>query len=389
MKVDLLIVGAGASGCAAAISYKRKNPSKSVLILESGPEVLRKVKISGNGRGNFTNENLDADIYNSSDFVYEVIGNDGRDDVLDFFASLGMAYHKDEEGRYYPYSETAKTIVYVLKREMELLGIAVSLNSKVVKITKTEDFKVVTQDGTNYLAKSVIVASGGKNYSTLGSDGSMYPILESLGHRLTPLYPSNIYIKVEEKDVCKRLSGLRFNATIYLMNADKIYYYEKGELLFKDDALSGIVTFNISNKLAYLYKTKKIKNPQLVVDFCKEFDTESLVKLVISSKDIKETLYGIVRPELADIICERSNDAKEIIKNLASFRFSVKSLGDFEHAQVTSGGINTDDVRGNLESIMTKGLYIVGDALDVDAPSGGYNLSFAFLSGIKAGESVE
>ena len=192
-----------------------------------------------------------------------------------------------------------------------------------------------------------------------------------------------------EKDITKKLSGLRFNATVYLLNGGDIYYYEKGELLFKDDALSGIVTFNVSNRLAYLFKTGNDNNPELVIDFCNTLDTETLVNLIYNSNDIKETLMGIVHPTLAELIYDYSKNKKEIVQNLASFKFKVKSLGDFEHAQITSGGVKLVEIKDNLESVFIPGLYFAGDVLDIDAQCGGFNLSFAFLSGIKVGRSIE
>lgn len=389
MIYDLIIVGCGASGAACAITYKRKNPNNSVLVLESQDEILKKVSATGNGKGNFTNEYLSSDSYNSQVFVSKIINKNSKGELLSFFDSLRMMYYKDAEGRYYPLSSSAKTISYVLKREMDELNVHIKTSYKVNMIEKEDDIFYVSDGKDTFMAYSILLSTGAKNYKSLGSDGSIYPIVESLGHTLTPMYPANIYIKVNEKEYTKKLSGLRFNATIYLINDKEIYYYEKGELLFKDDALSGIVTFNVSNRLAYLYKSGNDNNPELVVDFCNTIDTEDLVNIIYNSKDIKETLMGLVHPSLAELIYQISKDKKEIVQNLASFRFKVKSLGDFEHAQITAGGVKVVEVKDNLESVIVPHLYFAGDILDVDAQCGGYNLSFAFLSGIKAGKEIE
>ena len=388
MIYDLVIIGCGASGAACAISYKRLNPNKQVIILEGEDEILKKVNASGNGKGNFTNEFLSPESYNSELFVSKVFSSKPKEDLLEFFDSLGMMYFKDSEGRYYPYSQSAKTISYVLKREMDRLKVIIKTSFKVTSIEKNDYF--IVSDGTNTIeGYNLLISTGAKNYKTLGSDGSIYPIIKGLGHSLTPMYPANIYIKVIEKDITKKLSGLRFNATVYLLNGGDIYYYEKGELLFKDDALSGIVTFNVSNRLAYLFKTGNDNNPELVIDFCNTLDTETLVNLIYNSNDIKETLMGIVHPTLAELIYDYSKNKKEIVQNLASFKFKVKSLGDFEHAQITSGGVKLVEIKDNLESVFIPGLYFAGDVLDIDAQCGGFNLSFAFLSGIKVGRSIE
>ena len=389
MIYDLIIVGGGASGTSAAIAYKRKHPNNKVLILEKNEELLKKVNASGNGKGNFTNDILDSDSYNSKNFVSTIFKENPKEDVLGFFDSLGMKYYMDKEGRYYPNSSSAKTISYVIKRELEKLNVEIKLNFNVNRVTKEDNLFIISDSKDEYKAKALIISTGAKNYASLGGDEGVYSLAESLGHHITNLYPANIYIEVKEKDITKRLSGLRFDATLYLMNAGEIYYHEKGEVLFKDNAISGIVTFNVSNRLAYLYKTGAVKDAKLIIDFCNKIDTDEIVNMIYQSKDVKETLMGLVHPTLAQLITDISNDKKEILINLLSLPFSVKSLGDFEHAQATAGGVKVIEIKDTLESIFVDNLYFTGDILDVDAASGGYNLSFAFLSGIKAGESVE
>lgn len=389
MIYDLIIIGCGASGSSCAISYKRNKPNKSVLILEKEDEILKKVNASGNGKGNFTNDFISFESYNSKYYVKSVFKDDPKTQVLSFFDSLNLAYYKDHEGRYYPNSNSAKSISYVLKREMDKLGVEVKLSTKVDNIEKDEDTFLIKTNNGIYESKSLVIATGAKNYKTLGSDGSIYPIAKKLGHSLTKLYPANIYIKVFETDITKKLSGLRFDATIYLVNNGEVYYHEKGEVLFKDNAISGIVTFNISNRLAYLYKNDECVNPELIIDYCNKIDTEDIVNSIYNSKDPKETLMGLVHPTLANLIYDISDTNKDIVINLLSMKFKVKELGDFDHAQITAGGIDTKELKSTLESNIVDNLYFIGDVIDVDAACGGFNLSFAFISGIKAGENIE
>ena len=387
MIYDLLIIGGGASGTCAAISYKRNNPHGEVLILESLDDILKKVSATGNGKGNFTNDSLSPDSYNSSSFVEDIFPRNPLNEVLSFFDSLGMKYRKDSEGRYYPYSDSAKTLSYVLRRELKRLNVAIKVKEKVYHLAKDDFFHAYTNSG-EYEAKKLLIAVGGKNYGTLGSDGSLFKEIENLGHHFTALYPTNIYIPVKEKDVTKKLSGLRFDATIYLINNHEMIYYERGELLFKDDALSGIVSFNVSNRLSYLLKTGTVHDAHLAVDFASGLSTETLNQLLLNTSDSREALLGVFQAPLVDVLLSKAQTGEELIKWMTAFPFTVDHLDDFEHAQETAGGIRTVEIKSNLESAIIPGLFFSGDIIDVDAASGGYNLSFAFLSGLLVGRSA-
>ena len=390
MLYDLAIVGLGPSSAAMAITYKRLNPNKSVCIFEKYPIALRKLSSTGNGKGNFTNDNLSPLIYDNSEFVQEVFGENPKELLLSFIDSLGLKYFKDEEGRYYPLSLSAKTISHALLRELSKLGVEIFYETFVEKVFKNEDgYFVIETINDTFTSRSVALATGSINYQSLGGDGNMFVSLKDFGHTVTKLVQSNIYIKVKEKAITKRLSGLRFNARVYLINDGEEYYHEDGELLFKDNALSGIVTFNVSNRLSRLYKKGLDSNPMIVIDFLKDQDTEEIVNYIFNSKNVYESLYNIVHPELAKLIYDISKDNKEIVKNLFSMTFTVSGLGDIENAQATSGGIKTTELKDTLESRLVDNLFVLGDLVDTDAPSGGFNLSFAFLSGIKAGMSLE
>lgn len=388
--IDFLIIGAGPAGVASAIAFKRKNPHKDVLILEKEEEILKKVNATGNGKGNFTNHGLSYNKYNNPDFVNAIFEEDPLNKLLKFFDSLGLEYYFKENEAYFPFSNNAKTISYVLKRELDKLNIKYQTNEKVYAISHEADKFYVFTNNKKYEAKNLLIATGGKNYSSLGSDGSMFKEIEKLGIKLTKMFPSNIYIIVENTDITKRLSGLRFNASLSLYNDNTLIYSEEGELLFKDNALSGIVSFNVSNELANLYKKGIVKNSYILVDFANENVKNSIKqKININTKlsDFKEILLGIFNEKLVNVIFDLSYDINTVLKNISAMKFSVKELGDFDHAQETSGGISTTELN-YLQSKSIKNLYFAGDVLDIDAKCGGFNLSFAFLSGIHVGEKV-
>lgn len=386
---DLIILGGGPAGVTAAITYKKNNPLKSVMIIEKEKELLKKLSISGNGKGNFTNRYLSSDSYNNSSFVEDVYPSKPLESILSFFDGLGVKYYFDSEGRYFPYSNSAKTISYALKREALSLDILISADTKVNTIEKKNDIFFLSTTKGEFECKALVVASGGKNYPSLGSDGSIFSELERMGQHFTKMVPSNTFIKVKEKDVTKKLSGLRFNATLYLVNNGEAEYYEKGELLFKDDALSGIVSFNVSNRIAYLFKTSKAINPIIIVDFSNAITSEEIEKTIKHSHDLKETLMGFYHEKLVDVLLKGIKTKDELIRRMTGYPFTVESLGDFTTAQMTAGGIDIKDVKSSLESSIIPNLFFCGDILDVDAMSGGYNLSFAFLSGMRVGESIQ
>ena len=387
MIFDLIIVGGGSSGVFTYLTYKEKHPNKNVLIIESNNQLLRKLSCSGNGKCNFTNEYLSFDKYNNGENFKFLFDNNPKERILSFFKKRNILYYKDEEGRYYPYSNSAKSIQKILINEIDENDYI--LDTKVIDIKYNNSLFYIESYNKekgylNFISKNLLIATGNKNYKTLGSDGSLFNSIKELGHTFTEIYPSNIYIKVKEKDITARLNGLRFKANLSLYNDNKYIYSESGELLMKENALSGIVSFNISSRLAKIYKDGNIKNPYIEVDFLYDYNELDLKDNYNSSNEKYNYLLGLIHPEMVKIIENENNP----IKRLKSFRFNIVSLGDFDHAQVACGGINTKELNG-LESKIIKGLYFVGDILDIDAPCGGYNLSNAFLSGMKVGEVIE
>ena len=383
---DLLIIGGGVAGTLAYLTYKKKHPDKHVLIVESNDRLLRKLQATGNGRCNFTNDNFDISYYNNGEIFKDILEN-GNNKVLSFMDSLNISYFKDAEGRYYPMSESAKTLAYIMSSKVNKKDVI--LNASIDIIEKKDDiFNVMVTDKINMAhcirAKALLIATGSKNYPSLGSNFSIKPFVSKLGHKFTDIYPSNIYIKVKEKDILKKISGSKIKANVSLYNDNKLYYEEFGEVLFKDDALSGIVIFNVSSKVAYLYKNHLNKNMKISLSLLKDYTKEELDKIKIESKSLEEFYLRFFNKDIADTF-KNINDLD--LKNII---FNVESLGDFEHAQVACGGIKTEEINTKtLESKIVKNLYFAGDILDADAVCGGYNLSFAMLTGMKVGEEVE
>ncbi len=388
MIYDFIIIGGGISGVFSYLTYKKRKPNSKCLIIERNNSLLKKLSISGNGKCNFTNDYLNYKKYNNGENFKNLIINNKK--ILSLFDDLGIVYYKDEEGRFYPYSNSAKsvqTLLTSLINEDDVL-----LKTTIISIEYDKSSKIWTLlsiDNKEFKSKNILISTGSINYPSLGSDGIIFKSIKSLGINFTDIFPSNIYINCKETDVLKELSGLRFKACISLYNSNDHIYSESGEILFKDKAISGIVTFNVSSKLAYLYKNHLISKPYLTIDFMEDYSKDDLLKLFKKENDLNKTLLGLFHPNLANILYQRCNNLNDIINDIKSFKFEIDSLGDFEHAQVTCGGIDSKEINEELESNKFSGLYFSGDILDCDAPCGGYNISFAILSGIKVGESIE
>jgi len=375
MIYDLLIIGGGVSGVSSYIGFKRKNKDKSCLIIEHKDSLLKKLNMTGNGKCNFTNEYLNKDCYVNGSYFDETINNKSLFKILKFFDYLNIKYYKDDEGRYYPASETAKTVVNKMLEKVSNDDILLSTN--VLSIKKENNTFIVNTDKGEFKALNLLISVGSKNYSITGSDGSLFEEISKLKHTFTDLIPSNIWINVKEKDITSKLSGLRVKANLRLFNNSNLIHEEMGELLFKDESLSGIVSFNVSNYIANLYKNHIDNNIKVLVDFAPNIN------------DNLEDLKSYLHPVIADTIIKYQNKYDSLYDLIKNFEFNVTSLGDFKYAQVTCGGINIIEVKPNFESKIIDNLYFSGDVLDVSAPCGGFNLSFAILSGLKVGEEVE
>lgn len=377
--VDFLVIGGGVSGVVAAIEYKRNNPSKKVIILEKSDSLLKKLSATGNGKGNFTNNYLSSNSFDNKEFYSSILNDYSYKDILSFMDSINLSYTMDEEGRYYPLSLSAKTITNLLIKEIDRLKIEVIYNVHISNI-KFNDYYIINTNINEYNSKKIYVSVGGINYPTLGSDGSLNKVLIDLGIKFTKLVPSNTYILVKEKELTKKLSGLRVKAKLSLYNRDLIVD-ESGELLFKDNALSGIVSFDISNYIANLYKNNFNENITVYVDFLPTIETKEYLKIINKNNSL-DLLEGMFNEKLFTYLVKPNKNNLSILKK---YPFNVVGLGGLENAQVTCGGVDTSFINNNLEHIIYKNMYFGGDIIDISAICGGYNLSFAILCGIKVG----
>lgn len=393
---DVVIIGGGASGLAAAISAARLGAT--VTILEKNNKCGKKLLITGNGRCNFWNEDQDIVHYHScnKDLLAEFLDND--DYVLKFFDSLGIVYN-NKGGCYYPFSNQALTVQNILVTECQRLGVEIIYNFDVFKVEKKDCFFI----NDKIKAKKVIVASGSKAASKTGSDGFGYDIALGFGHKITKVLPSLVQLKGNE-DFFKKWSGIRVLSEVKLYENGKFIKKEFGELQLTDYGLSGICIFNLSG----IVSSGLDKNFKEVVGInfmpwtndalgeLKKLDKESC------HKNISEILEGFLNYKLVDIVLKKAgirrdiylsnlskDEMERLLRSLTDFKIDVFSTNSFEKAQVCQGGVSLKEINSKtMESLKVKNLFFIGEVVDIDGDCGGYNLGWAWISGIKAGRSV-
>ncbi len=390
MKYNIIIIGAGASGLAAAISAKRTSPQKSVAVLEALPRVGKKILATGNGRCNLTNKNAVAEAYSNSSFAAPVLREYTSERVIDFFRSIGVMCVTDAEGRVYPMSNTASTVSDALRNEAQCLGAELICDRHIDSVNAEKGHFTVG----DIEADKVIICTGGKASASQGSDGSGYTILKRLGHRITDVRPGLVQLVVDENT--KSLKGVRVKANVILERDRKIVDSAKGEVLFTDYGLSGISVMDISRSVKkgrYICRIDML--PECGFDKARDF-----ILSLKKSMPIVNALGGMLPKKAAEYILKScginclssvgslgERRIAEIIKKSKAFPFTVNSTRGFSGAQISVGGANVNEFKPNtLESKLVAGLYCAGEVLDVDSVCGGFNLQWAWASGLAAGK---
>lgn len=414
--MNVVVVGGGPAGMIAGITSAEEG--NNVILVEKNSSLGNKLKITGKGRCNLTfdgdEEKFRNNIVNSSKFMYSSFSNFNNKDVVDFFNKLGVKTKVERGGRVFPVSDSAMDVVNALKNKLKKENVKIKYNSKVVEIiTENEKISgVKLENGTEIACDKCIIATGGKSYSSTGSTGDGYILLEKLGHSIKEIKPGLVPLKSEDK-ICKELQGLSLrNVKVSLIDKtnNKILYSEFGEMMFSHFGVTGPVVLSASSKLNTIKNiNEKIKNKQieLVIDLKPALSFEVLDKRIqrdfekYTNKEFKNSLNDLLPQKLISPIINLSKIDKEkkvhqitreqrenlvnIVKNL---KINISGFMPLDMAIVTSGGINTKEINPKtMESKIVKGLYVVGELLDVDAYTGGYNLQIAFSTGVAAGKN--
>ena len=411
LRSDILIIGGGPAGMAAAISAKRSNSKLDVVLIEKNEIMGRKLRATGNGRCNITNVNAE-----------------GYSEVISFLSSLGIVTKTNENGFLYPVSESAADVSELLELRLKQLGVKVYTGVTAMEVSyasdKTEFVTSVSMGGASsqgrlanalkctVYSSALVIAAGGKSAPVYGSTGEGYRWLRGLGHTVTRLVPSLAPIECGGADLSK-LSGTRVRAEAKLFKNGEEIHRECGEVQFTKFGLSGICIFNLS-KMIRFEPGDTFSSFEIVLDLCREIDLGDVLKCAaertgsirnesfVSEKlvDVFKTVFkeGVALEIIRqagfkadeDSLVLSSEEARDkLVASASALKFQPTGQKGWKEAQCTSGGVVESEVeQSSFESNLVKNLYIVGEVLDYDGFCGGYNLNHAFLSGKRAGAAV-
>ncbi len=406
----VLIIGGGAAGMMAGVFAARNG--HEVHILEKNEKLGKKLFITGKGRCNITNaadiETLLNAVITNPKFLYSGFYSFTNDQVIDFFEELGVKTKIERGDRVFPSSDHSSDVISAFSRELRRLHASVHLNTEVLKVL-IDDHKVVgveLKDGTKIKGDSCIVATGGVSYASTGSTGDGYRFAKEAGHSVTALRPSLVPMETKEPYV-QELQGLSLrNVNITISNAKKIVYKDFGEMLFTHCGVSGPLIISASSRIGDLL-TKE--NLTLSIDLKPALSFEQLDARVLRdfneniNKQFKNAIDKLFPAKLKPVLLELSRidpdkkvneisreERERFVHLIKNFRLTLTGLRSFKEAIVTKGGINVKEIDpGTMESRLVENLYFIGEVLDLDALTGGFNLQIAWSTAYLAGNSIK
>ncbi len=400
MKYDVAIIGGGAAGLFAAVCLKKKRPDTSVVVIEALERVGKKLITTGNGQCNITNRFANIKNYHgaNNDFIKSVFDRFFVDDAVKMFKSIGVEIVFEDDGRAYPMSYQASSVVDAFRFFCEENGIDIKTNCAVCDIAEQNGYLIKTNSETVF-AKTVIVTgglmAGGK---AVGATGDILSIVKQLGIKCAPLFPAIVQLKTNT-EITKQLKGIKVdcNATLKHGNASK--RTEFGEVLFTDYGLSGPPILQISRNA--------LPNTKVCLDLTPKISYDELVCLLRERKDtlakrtLENYLTGFLNKRLGQVILKdcglklsvsvgtlTAQNIEQIAAKIKSFEFSVVGNTGFNNAQVCCGGVKDTELSHKLESKKYKGMFFAGEIINVDADCGGYNLQWAWSSAAVASDGV-
>lgn len=360
MKYDVVIIGGGASGVIAALKIQKLS-NKSVCILEQNDKLLKKILKTGNGKCNIFNKNIKGSYYNDFTLIEKHLDIDLEKELFD----LGILVKEEALGRMYPLSESASNVVNILIDALNKSNIDIITSYKVTRVIKKNCFII----NNEIEADNVIIATG----SLAQEKTNGYDILDNLGHNITKLKPGLVSLITKEKT--NHLKGLR-------VKCRENNFDIEGELLFKENGLSGILAFDLSRLID--------KKEKLSFDLSPELSKIALTKYLENSKNIEVSLLAILPKMVCYDVLNRTQNRtiSEIVNVIKDYKFTVIDRNGYDTAQITLGGVKVNEINEDFSSKKVEGLYITGEVINVDGACGGYNLYFAWISGIVAALSI-
>ncbi|MFB7815979.1 NAD(P)/FAD-dependent oxidoreductase [Paenibacillus chitinolyticus] len=413
MIYDVIIIGGGSAGLMAGVAASADGAR--VLLLDKGDKLGRKLGISGGGRCNVTNnkemDELIRHIPGNGRFLYSAFSHFNNQDIIAFFENLGIRLKEEDNGRMFPVSDKAKTVVDTLIRQVRSQGVTIRTNCSVDRVLY-EDGRttgVRLQNGETLHGKSVIVASGGKSVPHTGSTGDGYAWAEAAGHTITELFPTEVPLTSAEPFIKSReLQGLSLrNAALTVWNAKgKKLITHQGDMIFTHFGISGPISLRCSQFVVKELRKSQQESVRLTIDLFPDQSTEEVYEHTLAlaaaepKRAIKNVLKGAVSERLIPLLLRNAGldenlthanlpkqEWMELSKFLKAFPILINGTLSIEEAFVTGGGVNLKEIDPRtMESKLTEGLFFCGEVLDIHGYTGGYNITAAFATGYTAGK---
>lgn len=405
----ILIVGGGAAGMMASIFAARNG--HEIHIFEKNEKTGKKLYITGKGRCNLTNacdmDTLFTSVCTNEKFLYSAFYGFTNQDVMNFFEEAGVKLKTERGNRVFPMSDRSGDILDALRRQMKKSGVQVHLNTEVSDIL-TKDGQasgICLSDGRTIMGDAVIVATGGLSYASTGSTGDGYRFAGKLGHKVSPCQPSLVPFNIREAFV-KELQGLSLkNVEIHIRSGKKELYREFGEMLFTHFGVSGPLILTASS---YVGKLAAKQELSLTLDLKPALTVEQLDQRILrdfeenKNKAFKNAVSGLFPAKLTPVMIslskidpdkkvhEISREERQHFANLVkNLEMTITGLRGYEEAIITRGGVSVKEINpSTMESRLVSGLYFIGEVLDLDAVTGGFNLQIAWSTAYAAGNAV-
>ena len=404
---DIIVIGAGASGMVTAILAARRG--KKVLILEKNNKVGKKLLATGNGKCNIANQRPTLERFYSQNpqFIANILEDYSFQSVKQFFRSIGLELIEAKEGKVFPMSLQASSVVELLAFECEQLGIKIICEAEVKKITAKDNKFFLHYNDTNIESKTLVLATGHCSAPQLGGVMDGIDFARSFGHKIIKDFPTLVQLTAPyTESYLKRISGVKIESKVTL-NTKAGTLQKQGDVLFTNYGLSGLAILDISRKVMEALKTTS--EVTLEIDFMPKMSHEQLRSMMKknllkkSSKPLEIWMQGFINKKLIFAILEPLKLQNETVGSIASnfeklemivskiktFSFKINGSKGYKGAEVATGGVDTKEVDvKTMESKKQKGLYFTGEVLDIDGDRGGFNLHLAWVSGLRAGEAI-
>ncbi|MBT4209498.1 MAG: NAD(P)/FAD-dependent oxidoreductase [Candidatus Komeilibacteria bacterium] len=410
MIYDLIVIGGGPAGMMAA--GRAAERGANVLLLEKNDRLGIKLVITGKGRCNITNAEINTknlvDIFGKPGrFLFSALNNFGNQDIINFFESRGLATKVERGNRVFPVSDSSLDVLDILKNYLAKYKVKIKYKINIKSIITKAGLieKIVLADKSELQAKKYLIATGGKSYPMTGSSGDAHKWLEKMGHTIIDTNPALTPLLIKEK-LIKELEGLSLkNVTIDIYQANKKIDSRFGEALFTGNGMSGPIILDMSKQIGLALKQGDVK---LSIDYKPKLDFKTLDQRLqddfskSNNKLFRNSLGDLLPKKLIPLIIKLSEidpeqkanaitklERKKLLHLLKNFELNVKSLYGYNKAIVTAGGVSLKEVDPKtMQSKKIKNLYLAGEILDLDAPTGGYNLQSCWSTGYTAGENI-